>query len=771
MAKTKRSESRARYFTREIARKKGWELSHPEKGGDFLEEQEIVSFYPNIGLGANRPDFLLALNGEPKLIIETKNDFKKIQKSIDEAVEYAEAVNSYGAYTIKFAVGIAGDEENGFIVKVKYLKEGKWTPLTSKGYELTSLPSKQECINALAADNNTVEVEIPSSASFIAAAIELSNLLRKAKIEPTLRPKVVGAVTTALYAGEIPVDTENVLEKINQLAGGIINASQNLDSVKKNKLIDAIKLTGNDYDRLNPYIFRIISILKQLNIRAVLQSDADFLGMFYEAFLRYGYDNNAMGIVFTPRHITRLCVDLVEVNIGEKLIDIACGTGGFLVSAFDVLKKKCYSEDSYEMVKNSMYGFDTNPTVWALSCLNMFFRGDGRSHIENVSSLTQDSKNQVKKKFNKAFLNPPFHQDGEPERDFIDASMDSLMQGGKFAGVVYTGVFADEENSLWRENFLKKHTLLAMISLPDDLFYPTSAPTSIMIAKAHEPQNPEDKVFIAKIWNDGYEKLKGKRVVCDGSEIETIMSLYDKFMKGEQVRTVNCVTVKASQLFNGEEFSPQQWLPNKPMTEADVLKQNENCLKSLFVTIANFPEITDSILSTSSFSSFSKDAKRVPLNVHKPLSFFFDIQQGKSKGEKNYSEGVCPYVSSGDDMNGIVRLVSPIEDEICEGCITVSAFGTAYYQPWNFIARGNGGSAVRVLIPKFKMSIREIFWFIAQINSQKWRFPYARMAIKSRLLRLEIDSPSEHLDEPFDLLERINKFKETLTSLSVIKSY
>ena len=145
----------------------------------------------------------------------------------------------------------------------------------------------------MAADNNTVEVEIPSSAAFIDAAIDLSNILRKAKVEPVLRPKVVGAITTALYAGDIAPDTQDVLNELNRLTYNVINSSS-LNPKNKGRLIQAISLTGNDYDRLNPYIFRIISLLKQLNIRAVLQSDADFLGMFYEAFLRYGYDNNAM---------------------------------------------------------------------------------------------------------------------------------------------------------------------------------------------------------------------------------------------------------------------------------------------------------------------------------------------------------------------------------------------------------------------------------------------------------------------------------------------
>ena len=103
---------------------------------------------------------------------------------------------------------------------------------------------------------------------------------------------------------------------------------------------------------------------------------------------------------------------------------------------------------------------------------------------------------------------------------------------------------------------------------------------------------------------------------------------------------------------------------------------------------------------------------------------------------------------------------------MCDGCITVSAFGTAYIQPWKFIARGNGGSAVRVLRPKFRMTTRELFWFAAQINSQKWRFSYARMAIKSRLERLEVEAPSQHMNAPVNLVSKLKAFKDSLVSHS-----
>lgn len=765
--KIKIAESRARYFTRKIASEKGWNINHPSKGGDFLEEQEISSYLPDTGLGMSRPDFLLCLNGSPVIVIETKNEIKKNNSAIEQAIRYCNAINEHGKYNVKIAIGIAGEESSGYIVEVRYFHQGSWKELLTKGYPITAILSKDECRNALASDNATTELTIPSTAEFVDAAIEVSNILRSAKIETTLRPKVVGAITTAIYQGDINFGSTNILADINKMMADTINSSSHFDLHKKEKLIESLTLGINDYGRLSPYIFRIISILKRLNVKAVLQSDADFLGMFYEAFLRYGADNNAMGIVFTPRHITRMCAKIADLEIGHKAIDIACGTGGFLVAAFDNLKKKCHSTEALALARQSIYGFDTNPTVWALSCLNMFFRGDGKSNIENVSSLEPESKESIRMKFNRAFLNPPFHQDGEPERDFIDASMDALIQDGIFIGVVYAGVFADEENQEWRANFMKKHTLIGMISLPDELFYPNaSAITTIMIAKAHVPQPENSEIFMGRIDNDGYIKQKGKRIECEGNQIPEMLCELKRFRLGKKIKPKRNITVvKAELLRNGAEYSPQQYIPQEVLTNDDVHYLNKGTLMSLFQTITGYPDITDSI--NPDFANFA-GKKMLPLGMTEKLEYFFDVKTGKSKGISKYSEGITPYVSSGDGTNGIVGLISKSDLEICDGCITVSAFGTAYLQPWNYMARGNGGSSVRVLLPKFNMTVGELFWFIAQINSQKWRFTYARQAIKSRLTKLSLTSPPQHITKEFDIISKISDFKTKLSELGEI---
>lgn len=762
----KRAESRARYYFREQAKKRGWKISHPAKGGEILEEQEIVDHFPDIGLGLDRPDFVLVKGGMPVVVVEAKNTSDKIQQAIDEAVEYTNTINENSPYAVKFAVGVAGEENHGFAVEVRYLKDNEWKPLLSRGYEITTIPTRREVDTALAANDGTTEVEVPDVSEFIDAAIELSRILRTARVEAPLRPKVIGALALAMYQGEIDLNEENALASINELISQAIDESVDLTPEKKPRLEESLRLMGADYDRLSPQISKIVHLLHALNIRAVLQTDTDFLGLFYEAFLRYGYDNNALGIVFTPRHITRFCAQLIDAKSTDKVIDLACGTGGFLVAAFDQMMSGAHGPKAIQKVKRDLYGFDTNPTIWALATLNMFFRGDGKSHIENKSCLDQDSKDLVADSFQKAFLNPPFSQDDEPERDFIDASMDALEPEGLLAVVVKAGIFADDDNKSWRREFTRNHTVLAMISLPEDLFYPTAAPTSILVARAHIQQQDDDKVLMARVDNDGYEKLKGRRVEIEGSQLPSTAEAFKAAYRNEDVHTDNSITIPASSIQDGNEWSPQQWLPQPIETEEKLKKYEDNVRFSIYRAVTSIPELADAVLND--FGSEWSALADYPTSATMPVSDFFDVQNGKSSGEKNYIEGDTPYISSGDMSNSIIRLVDPEENELFPaGAITVTAFGQAYVQPWPFMARGNGGSSVRVLIPKYKMGFNDLVWFASQINAQRWRFFYARMAIKSRIIRLDVTSPPSKLeDSGKTVYERVTEFRENLIELS-----
>lgn len=756
------AESRTRYHIRDQAARRGWDLQHTFRGGDLVEENEIMDVFPEIGLGQTRPDFLFCIAGEPAAVLEAKNETGKRDIAITEARGYAEAINRSGRYDVRVAVGASGTEEQGFIVDVEYLTGDGWKPLSSDGAALTTFPSKHEIELAVIARDATTRVTVPSQQEFNHAAVEVSKILRLARVEAPARPAAIGALVLAMYSPD-PTGTEAShlmdLTEVNNRVVSAIKAASGLAGGRESDLIDTLRITGPSFQQLGPHIGRVISVLRRLNVRAVMHSGVDFLGNFYEAFLRYGYDNNALEIVFTPRHITRLCVGLVNVDHTDRVVDLACGTGGFLVSAFDRMMADAPSPAARDKVKDSLWGYDTNPTVWALAVLNMYFRGDGKSHITRASSLTDSSRKTVSEKFTKSFLNPPFSQREEPERDFIDAAVNACAPSGEIAVVVKAGVFADDEHRAWRNIFTRNHTVLAVISLPDDLFYPTAAPTSILIARTHVPQPASSIVYLARVSNDGFEKRKGKRVERPGSQLPSIEKDFTAVRQGTMVENEHATTLSSSILLGGAEWSPQEWLPQAQSSPEVSLRHQDAIAGSILRTVAEYPGALSGMLPA--FGEQWSDLPPLPYGTGtKRLDELFVVSNGRSSGEKNYSEGDTPYISSGDLTNSIVSIVSPIDEEVfVDGGITVTAFGQAFVQPWPFMARGNGGSSVRVLAPRYRMTMRELIWFAAQINEQRWRFFYARMAIKGRIVRLNLEVPlSALLDHGESLREGVEQF-------------
>jgi len=764
-AAIKRAEARTRYYTRSEAQRLGWNIDHPRNGGDFLEEQEITDFFPALkrALGNNKPDFVSLLDGKPSVVIECKNDWRELDKAAKEAQEYAETISSIPGYDARLAVGVAGTPDRRVQVRCSYHTGRKWVDLKSHGYPLTQLPIPVEVKTALNNDNGTTDVQLPDEREFFAAAISISRILRLAKIEEAVRPKVIGAVVLALYHGDFSFKEDTVIEHINANVRAAIRDFANMPKESRDFLAETLMLSV-EAQRLRPKIEDIVHQLERLNVRSIMRSGVDFLGQFYETFLRYGGDSKKLGIVFTPRHITRFCAELIDVKLGDTVYDPACGTGGFLVAAFDRMMKQATTPAAKAKVRESLFGFDTNATVWALAVLNMEFRGDGKSHIINDDCFRRPVEKE--QKFSRALLNPPFSQEGEPETDFIDHALQSVVPGGRVGIVVKTSVMVDSDLRKWRKSLVENHHVEAVVTLPQELFYPTAAPTVVIALRAHQPELNRG-TFLARVENDGFEISKKRRVPIAGEQLSQVLSLFRQYEKTGTVETIPnlAIVVDRNRIENGEEICAEQWLPSGKFGMPEYEKHRVEILRQISLAVANYPDAADVLIGDfeNKLSSISREDRPTKRSS---LSKWFAVRNGKSEGSKNYPPGQIPYVSSGDSYNGIAEFVEAPDDEIYdEPRATVSAFGQASIQPWRFCARGNGGSAVRVLEPKIGMSVAEFSWLVGQVNFQRWRFHYGRMALPTRLNHLEIGPPPHDLTEFAPLDEKLSALRRGLRTL------
>lgn len=252
----------------------------------------------------------------------------------------------------------------------------------------------------------------------------------------------------------------------------------------------------------------------------------DFLGDFYREFLRYtGGDKQSLGIVLTPHHICELFCDLAD-RMGhmdpehDVVTDICTGTAGFLVAAMSNLLKKANGNEEIEtrVKEQGLCGVDNKPQMFTIACANMMLRGDGKSNIYHGDVITKPHYFDLMAKLKPtvAMLNPPYakKKDTLHEFAFIDKGLELLApQRGICIAIVPMRLAVDDKsvNIAWREKILNKHTLEAVMSMPDGLFPDVGAVTCIMVFKAGIPHSATKPTWLGYWKDDGFDLVKGER--------------------------------------------------------------------------------------------------------------------------------------------------------------------------------------------------------------------------------------------------------------------
>jgi hypothetical protein len=262
----------------------------------------------------------------------------------------------------------------------------------------------------------------------------------------------------------------------------------------------------------------LYELIKMLNDKVwpfiSVYHDFDVVGQFYGEFLKYtGGDKKALGIVLTPKHVTELFSMLANVRKDSKVLDICTGTGGFLISAMHQMFRQAFSKEEKEAIKQGgLIGVEQQPNIYALAASNMILRGDGKANLHQGSCFGDDITKAVKQhQCTIGMLNPPYAQGDQDlhELVFVKHMLDCLIAGA--IGIAIVPMSCAISPHPLREEILKHHTLDAVMSMPDELFYPVGVVTCIMVFKAHQPHHKSNRKTWFGYWKkDGFSKTKHK---------------------------------------------------------------------------------------------------------------------------------------------------------------------------------------------------------------------------------------------------------------------
>ena len=243
------------------------------------------------------------------------------------------------------------------------------------------------------------------------------------------------------------------------------------------------------------YLKKVISMIDE---EQWLVMDGDVKGAIYEGILeKNGQDKKSgAGQYFTPRPLIQAIVDCVQPKIGETVCDPACGTGGFLLAAYDCMKQQSQDKDKRDFLNNkALHGVDNTPLVVTLASMNLYLHGIGtdRSPIACEDSLEKEPGTLV----DVILANPPFGtrpagsvdinrpdfyvETKNNQLNFLQHIMLMLKAGGRAAVVLPDNVlFEGGAGETIRKKLLSDFNLHTILRLPTGIFYAQGVKANVL---------------------------------------------------------------------------------------------------------------------------------------------------------------------------------------------------------------------------------------------------------------------------------------------------
>lgn len=286
----------------------------------------------------------------------------------------------------------------------------------------------------------------------------------------------------------------------------------------------------NEYNHTSDIFNKSLLIRKSENLKEIvgkiseignlLDTNSDIKGDAFEYFLKNSISvGSDLGEYFTPRHIVKLMVELMDLKFNETIYDPCCGTGGFLIEAFKNVKAKCkHTKDTLEILENqTVYGRELSTTS-KIAKMNMIIIGDGHNNIEQADSL----EHPVNGLYDVCLTNYAFSQQtnygsfygfdtSDANPIFLKHIYDSLNDTGRAAVIVPDGVLFDNQKEYIkiRKILIDEANVEAVIRLHTFVFRPyTGQPTSIII---FNKGTRTKKVWFFDVEEDGFKKTTSKK--------------------------------------------------------------------------------------------------------------------------------------------------------------------------------------------------------------------------------------------------------------------
>ena len=440
----------------------------------------------------DRPDgwYLPKNIEEPAIILETKNSNQKLENFLDEVIKNCDIVST----KYNKVIGILYNGIDVIVLKNNEVIEAADT-LQNKDYYLSLFKvnkiDKQKIYGLTKKINDCLHTEfgiknLYHRMIFTACALVAKRygaMLIKGMNYPTFHTLIHSTLSKSLE------DSRRQNQKLDILL----------------EVYSEIKMNSTENQEAIDNFIEWISEISEC-VNSDYWNGEDVMGIFFNEFNRYKKKSES-GQVFTPEHITSLMYRLIDVHQDDRVLDAACGSGGFLVKAMSNMIKEAggIQTDKAKKIKSQqLFGIEFDREIFALACANMLIHKDGKTNLEQLDSRTLKAGEWMReKKITKVLMNPPF------ERKYgclkiVENVLDNVPQHTMCAFILPDKKL-EKDNSA---SILKHHQLQKIVKLPEKVFS-EGVTTSVFIFEAGIPQNNKE-IFACYIEDDGLETVKNQ---------------------------------------------------------------------------------------------------------------------------------------------------------------------------------------------------------------------------------------------------------------------
>lgn len=545
----------------------GWKLSGKDQNVYYEQPRTEAE---KKKLGGKRPDYVLYSkeSDRPLIVIEAKKKGSRIDAALEQGIGYARAINA----PLVFAT-------DGVFCKAFHTDANR--PPILNGEEIDEFIREALALRYLTSyEVNTVSPKVQyDRKELIRIFDEANNMLRGEGLR-------AGIERFGEFANILFLKLISESEQIKRESGRPtkFDVACSWDSIKKIPSSTRIEYINKTvYDKLNalystdiftPLQIRDPSILKEimdkLDPLMLTDVDSDVKGDAFEYFLKASTSTkNDLGEYFTPRHIVKTMVRLVNPQIGETVYDPFCGTGGFLIESFRyIFNNMARTEANLKTLREStVYGNEITNTA-RITKMNMILAGDGHSNIEMKDSLANpvdgtstytDENGAVHHNgFDIVLANMPYSQKTKhgslydlPSNNgdsicvqHCMKAINSASENGRMALVVPEGFLFRKDLTKTREYLLDHCQLQSIISLPQGVFLPyTGVKTDIIYAtKVNQKTKASEKkkdFWYFDVKSDGYTLDNHRRKL----ETPSDLSKYEEYRKLDKDQAADMMKV------------------------------------------------------------------------------------------------------------------------------------------------------------------------------------------------------------------------------------